>query len=583
MAFPSSSSTARSPTTFFRKLWASIIKYASFVGPGAMVSVAYMDPGNYATDVTAGASYRFQLLFVVLISNIIAIVLQSLSIKLGSVTGLNLAQMIKAHTHPYLNAFLYVVAEIAIIATDMAEVIGTAIALDLLFKIPLVAGCIISIADVLLILLFYSPGNSIRAVRIFELGVFALVLAVVVCFCYQLSLIQNTDVGTVLRGYVPNSAILQKQGMYQACGILGATVMPHSLYLGSGTIQSRLLKYDQTHGLAPKSTVISFETATKAPRPSDESTTTSDSNASLPSPSLYLPSLRAIRHGLKMSIIELTISLFTFALFVNSAILIIAGASLYSDSDAASADLFGIHDLLSKHLAPAAGTLFATALLLSGISAGIVCTIAGQIISEGQVSWHIKPWQRRILTRSIAITPSVIIAGSIGKEGISKALEASQVVLCFCLPIITAPLLWFTSKAKYQRVQVMPNGERITAGDDLELEDEVEEEDRLGREGEEIVSSHARSPSTSTALSNGGTAERRMSTLVSAEEAPSAQAASRTEGAGGVVGTGLLPGTIQTVQFHNHWATTAISLLIWLVILAMNMAAVVMLALGVGD
>lgn len=191
---------------------ALVVKYFKFVGPGAMVSVAYMDPGNYATDISAGASYRFQLLFIVLWSNFVAILLQTLSIKLGSVTGMNLAQMIKAHCHPYLNIFFYIVAEIAIIATDMAEVIGTAIALDLLFNIPLVAGCIISIADVLLILLFYSPGNNMRALRVFELFVFALVLGVVACFCYQLSLINGVSAGTVLKGYLPNSAILQKSG-----------------------------------------------------------------------------------------------------------------------------------------------------------------------------------------------------------------------------------------------------------------------------------------------------------------------------------------------------------------------------------
>ncbi|GAM83769.1 hypothetical protein ANO11243_017590 [Dothideomycetidae sp. 11243] len=479
---------------------AVVVKYAKFIGPGAMVSVAYMDPGNYATDITAGASYKFQLLFVVLISNIIAIFLQSLSIKLGSVTGLNLAQMIKAHTHPYLNVFLYIVAEIAIIATDMAEVIGTAIALNMLFKIPLVAGCIISIADVLFILLFYSPGNSVKAVRIFELFVFGLVLAVVVCFCYQLSLLQNTRVAAVLRGYIPNSAILQKQGIYQSCGILGATVMPHSLYLGSGTIQPRLLEYDQKH---------------------------------VPS-GPYLPSLRAIRHCMRMSVLELTVSLSTFALFVNSAILIVAGASLYSPpgtpaaDDATNASLFAIHDLLSKRISPAAGTLFGTALLLSGISAGIVCTIAGQIICEGQINWRLKPWQQRILTRSIAITPSVIIAGSIGQAGVSTALEASQVVLCFCLPVVTAPLIWFTAKAKYQKnmrlseFSTVPSGLQALSGETLARNDQV-------------------------------------------------------------LNSTIAAGGITTVQFHNHWSVTAISLLIWLIILAMNLAAVVMLALGVGN
>lgn len=564
---------------------AVVVKYAKFIGPGAMVSVAYMDPGNYATDITAGASYKFQLLFVVLISNIIAIFLQSLSIKLGSVTGLNLAQMIKAHTHPYLNVFLYIVAEIAIIATDMAEVIGTAIALNMLFKIPLVAGCIISIADVLFILLFYSPGNSVKAVRIFELFVFGLVLAVVVCFCYQLSLLQNTRVAAVLRGYIPNSAILQKQGIYQSCGILGATVMPHSLYLGSGTIQPRLLEYDQKHGLASRSTEVSFEAVSKSSR-------TSDASATVPS-GPYLPSLRAIRHCMRMSVLELTVSLSTFALFVNSAILIVAGASLYSPpgtpaaDDATNASLFAIHDLLSKRISPAAGTLFGTALLLSGISAGIVCTIAGQIICEGQINWRLKPWQQRILTRSIAITPSVIIAGSIGQAGVSTALEASQVVLCFCLPVVTAPLIWFTAKAKYQKVQVMPNGERIPPTGDFATDEDLASRSSLDEPREDAsIEDVSRPEHAPIGVQHGAASEDRRSTASSTVEVPSGLQALSGETLARndqVLNSTIAAGGITTVQFHNHWSVTAISLLIWLIILAMNLAAVVMLALGVGN
>ena len=193
---------------------ASVLRrYAKFVGPGFMISVAYIDPGNYATDVAAGASYRFQLLFMILLSNIFAIFLQFLCIKLGSVTGLNLAEMSKAHFPSWLNYLLYFFAESAIIATDIAEVIGTAIALNLLLNVPLVAGCAISIVDVLVILAFYRPNGSIRGLRLFELFVALLVLGVVVCFCYQLSLIgDRATAREVFRGYAPSSALVEGKG-----------------------------------------------------------------------------------------------------------------------------------------------------------------------------------------------------------------------------------------------------------------------------------------------------------------------------------------------------------------------------------
>ncbi|KAF3006443.1 hypothetical protein E8E13_002499 [Curvularia kusanoi] len=335
-------------------------KYFKFVGPGFMVAVAYIDPGNYATDVAAGASFQFKLLFIVLMSNIFAIFLQSLCIKLGTVTGLNLAQNCKAHLPPWLNYMLYFFAESAIIATDIAEVIGTAIALNILIKVPLVAGCALSIVDVLIILLFYSPSGTMRALRGFEFFVALLVMGVVICFCFELSKI-HASVGEAFHGYVPSSTLVKSQALYQACGILGATVMPHSLYLGSGIVQPRLREYDEQHS----------------------STSLRNSDADSVSEELkYKPSLAAIKHCMSYSIAELAISLFTFALFVNSAILIVAGSSLYGQPEATDADLFSIHNLLSQSIAPVAGTLFALALLLSGTSAGIVCTIAGQMVSE---------------------------------------------------------------------------------------------------------------------------------------------------------------------------------------------------------
>lgn len=271
-----------------------------------------------------------------------------------------------------------------------------------------------------------------------------LVLGVVVCFCVQLSYIDDTGVGEVFKGYLPSSAVVEGDGIYLSCGILGATVMPHSLYLGSGMVQPRLRHYDQKAG---------------------HLTTVPLSEASDSDKVIYRPSLAAIRSCLTHSTVEVCLSLFTFALFVNSAILIVAGASLSSDDAAESADLFDIHDLLARTLAPAAGTIFALALLLSGTSAGIVCTIAGQMLSEGALNWTIAPWLRRLVTRSISITPSIIIAGAVGKKGLSAALTGSQVALSVALPFVSAPLIYFTCRKQYMVV----GGRRSHGDEDLQL------------------------------------------------------------------------------------------------------------------
>ncbi|KAJ0343179.1 hypothetical protein COL154_011386 [Colletotrichum chrysophilum] len=438
----------------------ALMKFGSFVGPGFMIAVAYIDPGNYATDVAAGATYRFRLLFIVLLANLFAIFLQSLCIKLGTVTGLNLAEACRAFLPRWLNYALYIFAEVAIIATDIAEVIGFAVGLNLLIPaIPLVAGCAISILDVMVILFFYRPHGSMKALRTFEYFIVGLVMAVVVCFCIQLSLIQETPVGDVFEGYLPSHAIVEAKGLYQACGILGATVMPHSLYLGSGIVQPRLREYDTKHNLLP---------------PGVDETDFADGNTDK---GYYVPSARAIKHSLKVSIAELSISLFTFALFVNSAILIVAGVSLYNNPDAPDADIFSIHKLLKDSISPAAATVFALALLLSGISAGVVCTIAGQMVSEGSLNWKMRPWLRRLVTRSISIIPSVIIAGAVGRKGISQALDASQVVLSVVLPFVTAPLIYFTCCNKYMTIRA--GGARFRTSSD--------EEDSNTRDGGYVV------------------------------------------------------------------------------------------------
>ncbi|ODV96205.1 hypothetical protein PACTADRAFT_56991 [Pachysolen tannophilus NRRL Y-2460] len=401
-----------------------------------MISVAYMDPGNYSTDISGGASNKFSLLFVILLSNIIAIFLQTLCIKLGSVTGLDLSRACRLYLPNWLNYTIYAFAECAIVATDIAEVIGTAIALNVLIKVPLPAGVILTITDVLFVLMAYRPGSSLKFVKMFEYAVAVLVLAVVVCFCIELSYIPQQSVGKIFRGYLPSSEILQNGGIYTAASILGATVMPHSLFLGSGLVQPRLREYDLQNGYIQLS-----ENAEE----NEESYFD------------YKPSLKAIKYALKFSIIELALNLFTFALFVNSAILIVAGSTLYGTEQAIDADLYTIHTLLAQTISPAVSTVFMLALLCSGQSAGIVCTIAGQIVSEGHINWNLKPWQRRLATRSIAIVPCLIITLCIGKSGLSNALNASQVVLSILLPFLIAPLIYFTSSKKIMRVDISNN------------------------------------------------------------------------------------------------------------------------------
>ena len=296
-----------------------------------------------------------------------------------------------------------------------------------------------------------------KRLRAFEFFVMALVLAVVVCFCIQLSFITNTSVGEVFAGYLPSSAVVDGSGLYLSCGILGATVMPHSLYLGSGMVQPRLREFDTLAELQPSDSGIlapplRADAAHQVLEPSTNLQMVKSASSNDSDKTLYRPSLAAIKSCLNYSVAELALSLSIFALFVNSAILIVAGASLSNNPSAPTADLFGIHDLLSSSLAPAAGTIFALALLISGISAGIICTIAGQMVSEGALNWSIAPWLRRLITRCISIAPSIVIAGAVGRDGLSAALNGSQVALSVILPFVSAPLVYFTCRNKYMTV-----------------------------------------------------------------------------------------------------------------------------------
>lgn len=512
-------------------------KYMKFIGPGLMVSVAYMDPGNYSTAVAAGSAYQYKLLFSIFLLNCLAIFLQILLAKLGAVTGLDLAANCRQNLPHRVNIAMYVLAEIAIIATDLAEVVGTAIALNILFKLPLFAGVIVTVVDVLVVLMAYRPNGPLVFIRVFEGFVSVLVAATVVCFgieLFQVSKDPDFSAAAVMRGFLPSAAVVDMSereggnGLFLSLAILGATVMPHLLYLGSGLVQARLKDYDIKHGFysparddgyapvmpdsAGSKTVTVYPdedtTQTETEREDiDEDTsgstlgkkrlkaggkttigsgdgmdtgassastqtnttalhteTAKDPYAELP----YRPSIHAINDTMTYTIVELVVSLFTVALFVNATILIVAGATTGSDdpddagsdsdSDSegsTSGDLYTIYALLSTHLLPTAGFVFALALLCLGQSAGVVCTLAGQMVLEGFLLWSLLPVVRRLVTRGLAIAPCLVVVTVAGREGLARTLNALQVVLAVLLPVVTAPLIMFTCSKTIMRVPIM--------------------------------------------------------------------------------------------------------------------------------
>lgn len=442
-------------------------KYLTFVGPGLVVSVSYLDPGNYSTSTSGGSMYQYKLCFIIFMSNIFAVILQTLCVKLGTITGLDLAEMCRLNLTPKWNMFMYLCAEIAIIATDLAEVVGTAISLEILFGIPLLYGVLITVLDVLIILMAYHKDGSLKQTKIFEILVSILVMATCVCFILELFKcpFEPGAEWEIFKGFLPvNKDIFrEKNALFISCGIVGSTVMPHSLFLGSALVQPRLKDFDEKNGLKEEVLIDSDNVQPRAIT-SNATDDTSDVAASTPMSRLrslsngsmlvskYKPSYEAIKYCLNYSYVELILSLFFVAVFVNSAILIVAGATLYGKPDAADADLLSIYEMLSRYISPAAGLLFALSMLFSGQSAGIVCTMAGQIVSEGFINWTIAPWKRRIVTRVIAILPVLIVIGILGREGVNKVMNSSQVVLSFILPIVSAPLIYFTCKKKYMVV-----------------------------------------------------------------------------------------------------------------------------------
>ncbi|HEX9485330.1 MAG TPA: Nramp family divalent metal transporter [Gemmatimonadaceae bacterium] len=391
---PSLAEVYRSVPVGSRSVWRKLL---AFAGPGYLVAVGYMDPGNWATDLAGGSRFGYTLLSVILASNLMAVLLQGLASKLGVVTGRDLAQACRDHFSRPVVWGLWVLCEIAIAACDLAEVIGSAIALNLLFGIPLPVGVLITGFDVLLLLYLQNRG-----VRVLEALVITLIATVGVCFAFELVL-ARPDMVAVAKGFIPSPQIVTNPGMlYIAIGILGATVMPHNLYLHSSIVQTRS----------------------------------------------YEENPEGKREAVRYAFIDSTIAL-TMALFINAAILIVAAASFHTSGHAEVAEIQDAHKLLTPLLGAGSSTVFALALLASGQNSTLTGTLAGQIVMEGFLDIRIRPWLRRLVTRLIAIVPAVIVALIGGASATAKLLILSQVVLSLQLSFAVFPLVMFTSeKAK---------------------------------------------------------------------------------------------------------------------------------------
>lgn len=376
-------------------------KMLAYVGPGLMVAVGYMDPGNWATDLAGGAQFGYMLLSVVLLSNFMAMLLQHLSLKLGIATGRDLAQASRdAYPRP-VALTLWVLAEIAIAACDMAEVIGSAIALNLLFGLPLIMGVLITAVDVVVVLFLQNRGF-----RYIEAMVGGLIMVIAICFGYEV-IVSNPQIAPMLAGLLPSPQIVfDPSALYIAIGILGATVMPHNLYLHSSIVQTRA--YPRTD--------------------------------------------RGRASAIRYATVDSTVSLM-LAFFINASILILSAAAFYGTQYAYVADISDAYQLLTPVLgAGMASTFFAVALLASGQNSTLTGTLAGQIVMEGFLNLRFPGWLRRLVTRLIAIIPAVIVTAIYGGRGTGELLVLSQVILSLQLSFAVVPLVMFTSdKAKMGR------------------------------------------------------------------------------------------------------------------------------------
>ncbi|OAX42092.1 Nramp-domain-containing protein [Rhizopogon vinicolor AM-OR11-026] len=496
-------SDSRLGTTPPRKHWIDRLHHAGWTvfhhaqkhtGVGIVCSVAYFDPGNWGVDLQAGSQYGYKLLFVVLLAGLFAVFLQVLACRLGVVTGLDLAShcRILFHDRPRHTKLwrwavlypLYALAEIAIISTDLAELLGSAIALNLLFpSLPLWAGVLTTGADVLLILAFGNPLCT-RPVKFFEWIIAALVFAVLICMAIIIAKI-NVNWGQAFDGFVPSQELFASGALYTSVGVMGATVMPHSLFLGSHLATQDRESKESIYPLSDKvqeqestrigsrrerlrnlgraiwqnfRTLFIIERSNARPKSHEHR----ENNA-----------LEFVQSHLYHGIVDVVSSLLGFAVIINALILILASAVFYYGSGArgseSPASLFDAHTLINNTIGKGAALLFALALLASGQSASIVATVAGQSVSEGFLNWKVSPIIRRLVTRLIGLVPSMAVAIVVGPSGINTLLVASQVILSIVLPFIVFPLIYLTSSSRIMRVhKTSPGGTSNNPLDTLE-------------------------------------------------------------------------------------------------------------------
>ncbi|PPQ69625.1 hypothetical protein CVT25_013708 [Psilocybe cyanescens] len=538
------------------------------VGVGIICSVAYFDPGNWSVDLQAGSSFGYRpMLFVILMAGLGAIVLQTLACKLGCVTGLDLASHCRLllHNHPRHPRLvrrlvlypLYILSEIAIISTDLAELLGSAIGLCLLFpKLPLWGGVILTAADVLIFLSFADPSRSQgRPVRMFEYTIIGLVLAVFACFVVLL-VKASPDWSNVFMGYIPNKGLFQSEpdAVYAAVGILGATVMPHALFLGSslatqdrvsdapdiGQIPSNLSR-QMSRRTKIRQFVLSLFRITRAERAASNIDYRSKYGERENNPLLFIK--QHLLHG----IADVVTSLIALAVPINSAILILAAAVFFQGNGQnhnTPAGLFEAHDLIKSNIGDAGAVIFALALVCAGQTSSITVTLAGQIVSEGFIEWKVSPFFRRFITRCISLVPSVIVAIAVGREGLNTLLVASQVVLSVVLPFVAFPLIYLTSTKVVMQVRKPPPELVKSDVSPFQEQEQAQDDEHNGSEVSKIE------------------IEIEMIESIKIEQTAVEQAVSK-----------------EYVDFSNGRFLTALAYVIWCIVLVANAYAIVMLIL----
>ncbi|EGO02730.1 hypothetical protein SERLA73DRAFT_84509 [Serpula lacrymans var. lacrymans S7.3] len=592
-AHSSSHVSTSSTSSLAREKWSarSVLKILvhhmkRHVGVGIVCAVGYFDPGNWSVDLQAGSSFGYRpMLFVILLSGIIAIVLQVLAARLGCVTGLDLASHCRLllHDHPKHPRLvrrlvlypLYALCEIAIISTDLAELLGSAIGFCLLFPtLPLWSGVLLTGADVLIFLIIGDPSRGGgRPVRLFEFTIIILVAVVFVCFIILL-IRMDPAWPEVFLGFLPSQGLFQTQpnAVYTSIGIVGATVMPHALFLGSS--------------------LATQDRVSTAPRPLPTPSTTSEpgvrgrwTRIRRALFSIYRSEKReskdlTTRHGLRENnslkfisahirhgTVDVVLSLLAVAVPINSAILILAATVFYSPDNTTSVGLFNMHTLVGQSLGKGAALMFALALICSGQTASITATLAGQIVSEGFILWNISPFFRRLITRLISLIPSMIVAVAFGRSGINTLLVASQVALSVVLPFVAFPLIYLTSSKTVMSVP-KPAISSPEPYDDAAKASSPEPAHRSVTSIADVVRSPPELPSTHIDI-NLHDEEKSNIIVNEVHEVNEADQKKPT----------VAP--TETVDFSSGYVLTGLAYAIWLVVLVANVYAIV--ALGMGE